>query len=407
MQELMNGDFLKAVKFTAEKLKDATKNVYIVHHNDADGICSALILTIALMRKGREVERYCIEKVHPRIIEKIHEGKENDVIIYTDLGGLALDTIAKIDGERNYIFLIDHHPAVRVESRKVIELDSELLGISGDLFISASSLAYMVARGIDEKNKDLAYLAVIGSVGDYHDRYGGVLGIDRLSLEEAVRLGQAKIKIEKMRERYYIVPLKNYASDVAKAFTNLGVVGYLEKGYNIAIDCTLSGNIDDAIEKGLEYEKLKERKFKEMIEKLKNGELKKERYVQWFHAKDEFYPMGVKAIGEFCQVTKDMSFFDDDKYIIGFQNFYDYIPDLGEIKLNAVKVSGRTPIPLERKIINGIMPGFDCLIPEASKAVNGFPDATHKVAAATLIERGKEEEFIRAFERIIETSQCG
>ena len=405
MQELMNGDFLKAVKFTAEKLKSAERDVYIVHHNDADGICSALILTISLMREGKEVRRYCIEKVHPKIIERIHEDKEDDVIIYTDLGGLALDTIAKIDAERNYVFLIDHHPAVRVESERVVELDSELLGISGDLFISASSLAYMVARGINEKNKDLAYLAVVGAVGDYHDRYGGVLGIDRLSLEEALRMGQAKIKIEKMRERYYIVPLKNYAGDVARAFTNLGVVGYLERGYDIAVECTLSGNVDEAVEKGEEYEKLKEEKFRTMIEKLKDGILRRETFVQWFHARDDFYPMGVKAIGEFCQVTKDMSFFDEDKYIIGFQNFYNYIPDLGEIDLNAVKVSGRTPIPLERKVLRGDMPGLDYLIPEASKAVGGFPDATHKVAAATLIERGREEEFIKAFDELV--AQCG
>jgi hypothetical protein len=46
------------------------------------------------------------------------------------------------------------------------------------------------------------------------------------------------------------------------------------------------------------------------------------------------------------------------------------------------------------------MPGLDVLVPEASEAVGGFADATHKIAAATVVERGKEEAFVKAFDRI-------
>jgi len=400
MQELMNGEFLKAIEFTAQKLEKVEEEVYVVHHNDADGICSAAILTAALIREGKDVKRICIEKVHPKIIEAIHKDKEENIIIYTDLGGLALDEIAKIDGGKNYVFLIDHHPAVRVESERVVILDSELLGISGDVFISASSLAFMVAKGINDDNRDLAYLAVIGAVGDYHDRYGGVLGVDRLSLEEAISVNQAKIKIEGVKERYYLTEFGLFADEAAKAFTNLGVVGYLEKGYEVAVESALKKDLSEALKKGEEYEKVKVEKFNRLISKLKEGGVKKERFVQWFHAGDDFYPMGIKAIGEFCQLTKDMSFFDEFKYIIGFQNVYDEIPDLGRLDLNSVKVSGRTPIPLERRVLSGEMPGLDYLIPEASKKVGGFPDATHKVAAATLIDRGKEEAFVKAFDEV-------
>ncbi|RLG55724.1 MAG: phosphoesterase, partial [Candidatus Hydrothermarchaeota archaeon] len=144
---------------------------------------------------------------------------------------------------------------------------------------------------------------------------------------------------------------------------------------------------------------IKDRKFEEGIEMLRSKGLRMEKYTQWFHLEDLFSPMGVKAVGEFCQKIKDMSFVEEDKYLLGFQDFPSYIPDLGEFKFSVVKLSGRTPVLLERKILTGQAPGLEILIPAASQAVNGIADATHRIAAATLIDKGREEEFIKAFEK--------
>lgn len=134
-------------------------------------------------------ERICIEKIYPEIIRKIHQGRGGQIIVYTDLASLAAESIHKIDAGRNTIYIIDHHPAKSIESYNVFVLDPELVGISGDTFISASTLCYMVSRYIMHEMYEFAYLAVVGTVGDYHDRSGGVLGIDRYALQEAIHAG--------------------------------------------------------------------------------------------------------------------------------------------------------------------------------------------------------------------------
>ncbi len=403
MEELFNKEFFDGVERVAKKIEDyAEDEITVIHHNDADGLTSGAIVSNFCRCINKKVERICIEKVHPRIIERIHEGKENKIIFYTDLAGLAADIIDKIDAGRNEVIIVDHHPAKAIDSENVMVFDSELIGISGDLFTSASTLNYIIARTITDEMRKYAYLAVVGAVGDYHDRSGGVLGLDRLALDEAVHMGQVRIKIEETRERYYIEFFEEFADVVARRLTTLGAIGYEEEGYKRGVRACLEGFDEKTIKEAEKLEKLKHEKFSEAIERLKSGDLIQGKYIQWFHLHDFFSPMGVKAVGEFMQLTKDMTVFDENKYIVGFQNMPDFIPDIGKLDLNAVKMSGRTPVPLERKIIKGEAPGLDYLVPKASEIVGGFADATHKIAAATLLEKGSEVKFVKAFESLID-----
>jgi hypothetical protein len=314
---------------------------------------------------------------------------------------LAAGIIDRIDAGRNQVIIIDHHPAKAIESENVLVFDSELTGISGDLFTSASTLSYFVTSSISEEMKEYAYLAVVGAVGDYHDRSGGVLGLDRIALDDAMHAGQAKIRIEEAKERYYIEFFQEFADVIAKRLTNLGAIGYESGDYKLGVKACIEGFDEKTVRRAEKLEKLKNEKFGRAIEMLKEGDLHQEQYTQWFDLKDTFSPMGVKAVGEFMQLTKDMTVFDEKKYIVGFQQMPDLIPDLGKIELNASKMSGRTPVPLERKIMKGEAPGLDYLVPRASELIGAFADATHRIAAATLLERGMEKEFVKAFESLV------
>jgi hypothetical protein len=402
MNEFLNSEFFRLVDLMAEKImKLKGEHVTIVHHNDADGICSGAILSKLCEFLDFSSNLICIEKVHPAVVKEIHE-RYDGIIIYTDLAGLAADMIDKINADRNTVLIIDHHPAKSVDSEHVFVLDPELIGISGDVFISASTLNLIFCRAISKEMNKYAYLAVVGSVGDYHDRSGGVLGFDRFALDEAIHAGQAKIKIEENKERYFINFFGEYADEVAKKLTNLGAVGYESMGYKKGIKACLEGFDEHILSEVRELESLRIKKFNEAIEYLKNGGLVTEKYTQWFHLHDRFSPMGVKAVGEFCQIIKDMVFLKDDKYLIGFQNLPENIPDIGKIDWDAVKMSGRAPVLLERRILNGNAPGLNFLVPKASEKVGGFADATHKLAAATVIDKGKEKDFISAFEGLVE-----
>ena len=193
----INHEFAEKVKQMGEELNKYTGNkIVVVHHNDADGICSAAILLKLFESLGYEVELICIEKVHPSIVDAVHSKNEGNLIVYTDLAGLAAKMIDEVNNHRCKVWIIDHHPAKAIESDDVFVFDPELFGISGDTFVCASSLNYLIAICIKEEMKKYAYLAVAGAVGDYHDRTGGVLGFDRCALDDALLLNQAIIKIE-------------------------------------------------------------------------------------------------------------------------------------------------------------------------------------------------------------------
>jgi len=399
----INQEFAENVKKMGKKISEYTGNkIAVVHHNDADGICSAAILSKLFEMLGFEVELICIEKVHPIIVEAVHNKYDGSLVVYTDLAGLAAKMIDEINAGRCKVWIIDHHPAKAIDSEDVFVFDPELFGISGDTFVCASSLNYIIATCMKEEMRDYAYLAVTGAVGDYHDRTGGVLGFDRCALEDALMLDQAKIKIEGHKERYYLEFFGEFADVVAERLTILGAVGYEERGYAMGVKACLEGFDDTTINKVKELRELRNEKFEKAIQMLREDGLHVEKYTQWFHLKDAFSPMGVKAVGEFCERIKDMVFVEEDKYLLGFQNCPNRIPDIGEVDWNVVKISARAPFPLERKILKGEVLGFDVLIPAASEVVGGVADATHRIAAATLIEGGKEEEFIKAFEEIVE-----
>jgi|Deesub1362A_J573_1020465.scaffolds.fasta_scaffold02097_5 hypothetical protein len=403
MDQFLNNEFFDWIKKVAETIENYEGDkITVVHHNDADGLTSGAILSNFCECIDKKSDLVCIEKVHPAIVEKIHEGKEGEIIFYTDLAGLAAEMIDKIDAGRNSVVIIDHHPAKAIESENVIVFDSEIAGISGDLFTSASTLNYIISTTISKEMRKFAYLAVIGAVGDYHDRSGGVLGLDRYAVEEAVHLGQLKIKIEDVKERYYIKFFNEFADVIAKRLTNLGAIGYENKGYKKGIKACLEGFDEEIVKEAERLENLKKEKFSRALDKLSEGDLHQEKYCQWFNLGDFFSPMGVKAVGEFLQMTKDMRIFSESKYIIGFQNMPDRIPDLGKINLNASKMSGRVPVPMERKIFRGEAPGLDYLVPAASEKIGAFADATHRIAAATTLQKGREEEFIRAFEKLVD-----
>ncbi len=379
-----------------------TDSITVVHHNDADGLCAGTILKIALENLGHKVSMVCIEKVHEKIVQKIHE-KSNGFVIYTDLAGFVPDIIDKSCGN-DKVLIIDHHPVKITKTKNVKVLDLEMLKISGDLFVSASSLCYFFARalGID----GVAHIAVIGAVGDYHDRYGGLLGLDRYAFEEAERIGTAELRIGINREEYFIQPFKEDAHEIAEKLGLLGFVGYYSKNYIDAVNALCKNRFSAKTKKLVkELKKLRDEKFMKAVKMLREGGIKKTKHVQWFHVRDLFYPMGVKTVGEFCQIIKEMKFLDDNKYLIGMQNVPRHVPDLGEIEWDIVKVSARAPAPLERKIIEGKVPGFDKLFALASKKVNATADAIHAIAAATLVDKGKEKEFIKWLDYYAETKR--
>ncbi len=394
--------FLAAIEKGIARLRQAGSEVTLVHHNDADGLASAAVMQVALSRAGFTVQRIPLERVHPPIVERIHE-QAHSSILYVDLGGKAAPMISAVNRGRHFTLILDHHHPEESTDPEVLNLTTEFFGLSGEMDIAATTAAYLFAQAMDKKNRDLAYLGVVGAVGDYHDRGGRLVEENRLALQEAITQNQVRIEEVNGREQYI---LTRFGNDIpmgpfCRSMTTLGAAGFYMDGPAFGVRMCLEGPFQEAAQKIEELNRIKQTAYKKVLTRLKQEGFKETKHIQWFSVEDDFAPMGVKIIGEFCGEIKDEEFVDPDKYIVGFQIMDREVPGLGVFDWSAYKVSMRLSAPLEKKVVDHIMPGLAYLVPEAARQVGGSLDACHDYAAATVISVGREEELIAAMEELV------
>ena len=376
--------------------------VRLFHHNDADGLSSAAILTCALGRAGYRFERCCLEKPYPPVIEKIFQDSEQ-ILIFADFAGQIAPLLTKANRGRNLVLILDHHPALPSQDPLVLNLDPHLFGFRGDRDVSASTVCFRFAASLDPANRDLAYLAVIGAVGDGFYQDGRLAGLNRVAAETAAALGQLEIVPRPEGEAYRLCgPVHALAVDALAGYLDLlGGMGFFQEGPEAGIRVCLKGC--DAAAERLREDLIRRRLalFAAERDALRAGALKISKGVQWFAVGNRFDGTGVKTIGTFCAHLRGEDFIDPDKYIAGFQPVPNTVPGLGYIDFNAVKVSMRVPPALEARIEKGQRPGLDRLLPEATRSVGGFSDACHSLAAATTIPPGTEAKLIAAMDALL------
>lgn len=405
MTHMSKENFLHEIRKGIQLLRAAGPEVTLVHHNDADGLASAAVLETALTRAGFSVRRVCIERVHPPIVARIHE-QFPATIFYVDLGGQAAPVISETNRGRRATLILDHHHPQKPTDPKVINISTEFFGLSGDMDISASTAAYMFALELDAGNCDLAYAGVLGAVGDEHDREGRLIKENREALLDAVAQGQVKIEVDAQGKEKYL--LTRFGEEIpmaqlAVSVTTFGGVGYYSGGPDLGVRACLEGLFAEAQRRLEELRQTQKRAYQETTAHLIRDGLRETQYIQWFTVGDDFSPMGVKMIGEYCWDIRNEAFVKPEKYIVGFQNMAAEIPGLGAFDWSQTKASMRLPTPLERKIlIDRAMPGLSYLVPEAARQVGGSIDACHDYTAATIVEIGKEEALILAMDELIQ-----
>lgn len=396
--------FLSAIEKGITRLREAGPEITLVHHNDADGLASAAVMQVALSRAGFTVQRIPLERVHPPIVGRIHD-QSSATILYVDLGGKAAPVISEANRSQCFTLILDHHHPEESTDPEVLNLTTEFFGLSGEMDISAATAAYLFAQVLDEKNRDLAYLGVVGALGDSHDRGGRLVGENRQALKEAIAQGQVRTEEADGREQYV---LTRFGDNIPMApfwrsITTLGAPGYYMGGPALGVRMCLEGPFQEAERKLEELNRIKQAAYKKVLARLKQEGFKETDHIQWFSVEEDFAPMGVKTIGEFCAEIKDEDFVDPDKYIVGFQIMDRKVPGLGTFDWSIYKVSMRVPSPLEKKIVvDRTMPGLAYLVPEAAKQVDGSIDACHDYSAATVISTDRKEALIAAMDKLVE-----
>ncbi len=386
------------------KNRSGSKELLLFHHNDTDGLTSGTILYTAFTRAGFQVQRFSLEKPYPQVLEKVFKNT-GKIIVFTDFAGRIAPMIANLNRKKNLVLIIDHHPAERTEDETVYNLDGGLFGLKGDRDISASATCYLFATRLDTQNADLAHLGTLGAVGDGFFVDGKLSSVNRDCLMEAVRQGTMRIEKTEKRETYFIT-LNNTeypARYVCNSLDTLGGVGYYQGGTDRGVEVCQKGFDTEKEQLVTRLNGIQKRIFDKELEDITSGGLHTTEHLQWFNVGERFHPMGVKMIGVFCTVIKNMDFLDHSKYLAGFQTVQNEIPGFGHIPFHSTKISMRVSDELTEKIRKGTIPGLSSFLPEATLKIGGFADACHGLSAATTVKIGQEEELISQIETVLET----
>jgi single-stranded-DNA-specific exonuclease len=384
------------------------KTIQIFHHNDSDGLSSGAILTRALERQGYTVRRFCLEKPYPAVLRKVYE-QQGKIIIFADFAGRIAPLLSELNRGRNLTLILDHHVAEASTDPAVYNLDPDLHGLKGDRDISGSTTCYLFALALDEINRDMAYIATIGAVGDGFFVDGVLVSENRQVALEAARQGRIEIRKHAPGEQYFLQTSNGQQNvvEVGDYLDLLGGVGYYQNGPDIGVKVCLDGFSPESDRMVEDLKSIRTKLFSEEITRLKSGELYRSPHIQWFNVEKRFFPMGVKMIGAFCDAIKDTDLIDPRKYLAGFQIVPDEIPGFGSIKFNEVKVSMRVSAYMEGEIRAARAMGLNILLPEATDKLGGFSDACHSLTAATTVGIGKEKELVDEMEHIIERKSHG
>ncbi|MEM2044644.1 MAG: DHH family phosphoesterase [Candidatus Bathyarchaeia archaeon] len=385
-------EFNVLAKRAIEKLAEhKTASALLIHHDDADGLCSAAIIKMALERKGYTVKTICLEKVYPEVIATLHS-KTDQIIFYADLGSSHADLISELNNRRNLTIILDHHDPKPSSDPEVFDLNLENFGYAGETDFSGATCCYLFAKLLSDDNADLDYLAIVGS----QELPSGYKSVNNLILEESIRSGR-------IRREDNVLEVVKFKIGVSKLFSILqilGAVGYYEGGPDMGITVCLEGLNHYIEEKIAAWEDKRKQVNQKLLGRLYREGLMETEHIQWFDAGDMYAGMGTKVIGQFCSfLSYQKRLIKSDKYIIGFINVPPIIPKWGELRERLIKASVRVPQKLRDLIDKGILPGAFQLVEVASQGF-GVADG-HRYAASVVLPLNKKEELINNAERFV------
>ena len=370
--------------------RDNPEEVIIVHHDDADGLCSAAIIKEALQREGMRTRTFCLEKVYLEVVENLHS-KSGKTIFYVDIGSSHADFISQCNKRKNLTIILDHHDPEASKDPKVIDLNLEHYGFKGEIDFSGATCCYLFARILNKNNMDLSYLPLVGSL----EIPEGFSSVNKMVLEEALKANV----VQRKGKSFEITKLKTRIDTLFSKLQILGAVGYYEGGPEAGISACLEGLSKEVKEKINALEIRRKEANRRLLARLYRERLKETDRIQWFDARNIYDGMGTKVIGQFCSfLSYQTRLIKPDKYIMGFMSVPPEIPGWGKLKERFVKASMRVPKAMKMLIDNGQLPGAVNLLIKASEGW-GIADG-HQYAASVVVPENRKGLLVENAERI-------
>lgn len=172
------GQFKQSIAEAARTFRDVPKErcVRVISHLDADGITAASIIISALNRENRCYSISIVQQMNSKIIDSLSK-EDYSCFVFTDLASEYVDELAEKLKDRK-VFVLDHHEISLEKAEKVknspnmVFVNPILFGIDGGREISGAGVVYLFSKELNIKNKDNAYLALMGAIGDVQEDKG-------------------------------------------------------------------------------------------------------------------------------------------------------------------------------------------------------------------------------------------
>ncbi len=183
----MGEDILHVCQNAASLLLSLPRSsrIRVVSHYDADGISAAGILCKAVHRAGYEFHATLMRNPFTKGFDRL-KNEKNELIIFSDMGSGQIETIESLGCTA---IILDHHQFLTEHtSKNIIQINANLFGFDGNYDVSGATLSFLLATALDQKNEDLAPLALAGATGD-KQFIGGVRGLNKTILNDALKKG--------------------------------------------------------------------------------------------------------------------------------------------------------------------------------------------------------------------------
>jgi len=142
--------------------------ILLVTHFDADGLSAGSITLTAVRRLGASLHQRVVESLSEDVVEDLGQ-IDSELIVLTDMGSGQLALLEKGFREKEVV-VADHHQSLGEPAKNTHHFNPHTVGYDGSTVISGAGTAYLLAKAIDERNKDLSPMALVGCLGDQQDK---------------------------------------------------------------------------------------------------------------------------------------------------------------------------------------------------------------------------------------------
>lgn len=133
--------------------------IRIISHNDVDGICSGTVVLLAVRGQGGSAHLRFSGHVYQEELADLLSTRP-DFLLFCDMGS---DQISRLRKSKIPYLVIDHHATDARDEKLVNPYE---FGVDGTREVSASGVAYLVAKALNPENISLSPIALCGAFGD-------------------------------------------------------------------------------------------------------------------------------------------------------------------------------------------------------------------------------------------------